>query len=165
MQDLATRRSHARNCLLDVARALLNLDLPSDSILIVTSGRYEFRNKGIDLLIDALGNINRRNSVQKTIVAFIMVPANQLGPANGLKDRIEKPDFNNPNTDHFITHSLFESEHDPILRSIRENNMHNSPADKVKIIFVPSYLNGADGIFNMKYYDLLTGFDLSAFPS
>ena len=164
-QDLATRRGHARKCLLDVARVLMNQDIPSDSMLIVNSGRYEFRNKGIDLLIDALGNINRGNLVQKTIVAFIMIPANQLGPANGLKDRLGKPDFNNPNTDHFITHSLFEPEYDPILRSIRENNMHNSSSDKVKIIFVPSYLNGADGIFNMKYYDLLAGFDLSVFPS
>jgi glycogen phosphorylase/synthase len=163
--DLATRRSLARNRLLDVARALLNQDIPADSMLIVNSGRYEFRNKGIDLLIDALGSINRLNEIQKTIVAFFMIPANQLGPANGLKGRIGKPDFNNPHTDYFITHSLFESEHDPILRSIRENNMHNSPADKVKIIFVPAYLNGADGIFNMNYYDLLTGFDLSAFPS
>ena len=30
---------------------------------------------------------------------------------------------------------------------------------------MPSYLNGDDGIFNMTYYDLLTGFDLSIFPS
>ena len=164
-QDLVTRRSIARKCLLDVASALLNQELPADSMLIVNSGRYEFRNKGIDLLIDALGNINRSNSVQKTIVAFIMIPANQLGPANGLKGRLGKPDFGNPNTDHFLTHNLFESEYDPILNSIRQNNMHNAASDKVKIIFVPSYLNGADGIFNMNYYDLLPGFDLSAFPS
>ncbi|HEX7411773.1 MAG TPA: alpha-glucan family phosphorylase, partial [Bacteroidales bacterium] len=164
-QDLATRRSHARKCLLDVARALMNQDISSDSMLIVNSGRYEFRNKGIDLLIDALGKINRVSAVQKPIVAFIAIPANQLGPSNGLRDRLGKPDFNNPNTDHFVTHSLFEAEHDPILRSIRENNMHNSTSDKVKIIFIPAYLNGADGIFNMNYYDLLTGFDLSAFPS
>jgi glycogen phosphorylase/synthase len=164
-QDLATRRSLARKCLLDVASALLNQDLPADSMLIVNSGRYEFRNKGIDLLIDALGNINRSVSVQKPIIAFFMIPANQLGPANGLKNRLENPDFNSPNTDHFLTHNLFESENDPILRSIRDNDLHNSVSDKVKVIFVPSYLNGADGIFNMKYYDLLTGFDLSAFPS
>ena len=164
-QDLATRRGNARKCLLDVARVLMNQDIPSDSMLILNSGRYEFRNKGIDLLIDALGNINRGSTVQKTIVAFIMIPANQLGSSNGLKDRLGKPDFNNPNKDLFITHSLFEPEQDLILRSIRENNMHNSSSDKVKIIFVPSYLNGTDGIFNMKYYDLLAGFDLSVFPS
>ena len=33
------------------------------------------------------------------------------------------------------------------------------------MIFVPSYLNGNDGIFNMSYYDLLIGFDLTLYPS
>jgi phosphorylase/glycogen(starch) synthase len=35
----------------------------------------------------------------------------------------------------------------------------------VKLIFVPSYLNGNDGIFNLSYYNLLTGLDLTVFPS
>jgi glycosyltransferase involved in cell wall biosynthesis len=35
----------------------------------------------------------------------------------------------------------------------------------VKIIFVPSYLNGNDGIFNLAYYDLLIGLDMTVFPS
>ena len=33
------------------------------------------------------------------------------------------------------------------------------------MIFAPSYLNGNDGIFNLAYYDLLIGFDLTVFPS
>jgi glycosyltransferase involved in cell wall biosynthesis len=35
----------------------------------------------------------------------------------------------------------------------------------VKVIFVPSYLNGDDGIFNLPYYDLLIGLDVTVFPS
>jgi phosphorylase/glycogen(starch) synthase len=151
LEELGKRRQLARAKLLEVAQALLNQELPDDSLLIVNSGRYEFRNKGIDLLIDALGDINRSKKTQRTIIAFLTIPANQLGPANGLKDRLGKPDFSNPNTDHFITHSLFESEYDPILRNIKNNVFHNSKTDKVKIIFVPSYLNGNDGIFNMNY--------------
>ena len=46
-----------------------------------------------------------------------------------------------------------------------ENNLTNDQKSKVKIIFVPCYLNGNDGIFNMPYFDLLIGFDLSVFPS
>jgi glycogen phosphorylase/synthase len=164
-EDLKAKREYSRAKLLEVAQALLNQEIPADSLFVVNSGRYEFRNKGIDLLIDALGSINRGNKTQKTIVAFLTIPANQLGPANGLLDRMGKPDFKNPNTDHFITHSLFESEYDPILRSIKNNGMHNSQAEKVKIIFVPSYLNGNDGVFNINYYDLLPGFDLAVFPS
>ena len=32
-------------------------------------------------------------------------------------------------------------------------------------IYVPCYLNGHDGIFNMSYYDLLIGMDATVFPS
>jgi glycogen synthase len=41
-------------------------------------------------------------------------------------------------------------------------NQDDSP---VKIIFVPSYLYGNDGIFNLSYYDLLIGLDMTVFPS
>jgi len=41
----------------------------------------------------------------------------------------------------------------------------NDDLDRVKVIFVPSYLNGNDGIFNMPYYDLLIGMDFTVFPS
>lgn len=43
--------------------------------------------------------------------------------------------------------------------------MINDPDDKVKVIFVPCYLNGKDGVFNKEYYDLLLGQDLSVYPS
>ena len=43
--------------------------------------------------------------------------------------------------------------------------MWNLPDDKVKVIFVPCYLDGADGIFNMHYYDLLIGMDLTVYAS
>jgi len=35
----------------------------------------------------------------------------------------------------------------------------------VKIIFSPVYLNNEDKVYNLSYYDLLIGFDLSVFPS
>ncbi len=38
-------------------------------------------------------------------------------------------------------------------------------SEKVKVVFIPSYLNGSDGILNMPYYDLLIGLDATFFPS
>ena len=35
----------------------------------------------------------------------------------------------------------------------------------VKVIFVPCYLNGQDGILNESYYDLLIGMDITIYPS
>src|SRR5574344_2605989 len=51
------------------------------------------------------------------------------------------------------------------MRMIYGLNYTNQQSQTVKIIFVPSYLNGKDGIFNMSYYDLLVGLDLTIFPS
>ena len=48
---------------------------------------------------------------------------------------------------------------------MKRYNMWNQPEDKVKVIFVPCYLDGADGIFNMHYYDLLIGMDLTVYAS
>ena len=44
-------------------------------------------------------------------------------------------------------------------------NMSNSADSNVKVIFVPCYLDGKDGIVNMTYYDLVLGNDLSVYPS
>ena len=35
----------------------------------------------------------------------------------------------------------------------------------MKVIFVPTYLNKADGIFGKDYYELLVGMDMTVFPS
>jgi len=50
------KRDIAREKLFEVAEGLFNQELSRDSILIITSGRYEFHNKGIDLLLIPWGN-------------------------------------------------------------------------------------------------------------
>ncbi|NQV02122.1 MAG: glycogen/starch synthase, partial [Bacteroidia bacterium] len=159
------KRDIARLKLFEVAEGLLNQAMSKDSILLITSGRYEFHNKGIDLYINALGKLNTHEKLGAPIIAFITVPAYQSGPRQDLLARIGQHDFDHPLQEEYITHGLHEPENDLILQSIRANNLLNRPADKVKIIFVPAYLNGHDGIFNLDYYDLLIGFDGSLFPS
>ena len=39
------------------------------------------------------------------------------------------------------------------------------PTSPVQVMFVPSYLNGVDGIFDKDYYELLCGMDVTVFPS
>ncbi len=159
------KRDISRGKLFEVAEGLLNQELSRDSILIITSGRYEFHNKGIDLFIDAMGKLNTHEKLGEPIVAFITVPAYQSGPRQDLLARIEKPDFTHPLQEEYLTHGLHEPENDRVLQNIREVNLLNRLEDRVKIIFVPAYLNGDDGVFNLDYYDLLIGFDGSIFPS
>lgn len=159
------KREIARQKLLEVAGGLMNQVMPKDSILIINSGRYEFRNKGIDLFIDALGKLNKHQNLKGNFIAFIAIPAYQSGARKEVYERIEKKDFSHAIQDDFLTHGLHEPENDAILNRIKQNNLHNSPDDKVKVVYIPAYLNGNDGIFNLSYYDLLIGFDGSIFPS
>ena len=52
-----------------------------------------------------------------------------------------------------------------VLNQMNWLDMHNREHEHVKVIFVPCYLDGKDGIFNMHYYDLLIGNDLCVYPS
>lgn len=164
-EELKLKREAGRKRLIAVAETILNQQLPTDSLLLVTSGRYEFRNKGIDLFIKSLGNLNKEEKLKKPVVAFIMIPAHHYGPVSGLAERIGNPDYTSPSTGKYLTHGLFDHSDDIILRSIKECGLNNSETDKVKIFFVPSYLIGDDGIINIDYYDLLPAFDISVFPS
>ncbi|MCX6243188.1 MAG: alpha-glucan family phosphorylase [Bacteroidetes bacterium] len=163
--DFFEKRSQARKKLFEVAEGLLNQPIAKDSILIINSGRYEFRNKGIDLFIDVMGRLNKKANLQRDIIAYITIPAYQFGPRPELLERMAKRDFSAPVTGEFLTHVLNEPENDAILRKIHSNDLTNAAGDRVKVIFVPAYLNGSDGIFNLAYYDLLIGFDGSMFPS
>lgn len=157
-------RKAARDRLLSVARALLGYDLPEDTLLVSTSGRYEYRNKGIDLFLSALGAIDRKADTLRPCVAFILVPAYHRGPRQDLISAM-----NNGTSitegDRYLTHGLHYVSDDPVINQLGREDIHNTQQEKVKVIFVPSYLNGNDGIFNMSYYDLLIGFDLTLYPS
>ena len=163
--DYEIKKAAAREKIIEVAEALTKDDISDDALLVINSGRYEFKNKGIDLFIDALGKINRENTSVKDIIALITVPAGHSGPLKELADRINGIKDGPDPAGVYLTHNLFDPNTDPIMNRIKENNLLNRPEDKVKVIFAPCYLNGDDGIFNLHYYDLLIGFDVSVFPS
>ncbi len=164
LEDYQKRRHAARTKMLEVASALSGEDLKEDTLLIATSGRYEFRNKGIDLLIDSLGELNRQKKCEKQVVAFFLIPANHYGARKDLLDRIGGSGKGEME-EKYLTHNLHYAEHDIILNRFRENGLHNMTGSVVKVVFVPSYLNGHDGIFDLPYYDVLIGLDMTVFPS
>lgn len=163
-EDFAAKRKNSRARLLEVASGLLNQKMPENSLLLINSGRYEFKNKGIDVFIDALGRLNKKE-LKTPVVAFIMVPANQTGVRPEVVARIKTPDFKKPLSNEYATHKLVENGSDPIINQLHKAGLGNSPSDKVKVVFIPAYLNGDDGALNLGYYDALIGMDLSVFPS
>ena len=163
--EFAIKRKNARKKILSVAGAVLNQTIPDDSILIVNSGRYEFKNKGIDLFIDSLGQLQKNYKSKKNVIAFITVPAGNTGALPEVLERLSFDNFENKSSDCYLTHALHDATNDPVLKRIKANSLRNLPNDKVKIIFVPAYINQNDRIFRMSYFDILIGFDLSVFPS
>ena len=163
-----SKRAAARQRMLQVAGALTGTRFPEDTMIIATSGRLEMRNKGIDIYLDALSSLRdaleRVTSLQRRVVAFVLVPSWMKSPRADLIENLHsrKPHrLFNP----VITHNLFNPDSDPIYNRINALSIHNEKQDMVTVIDVPSYLNGDDGIFNMPYYDLLAGLDAAVFPS
>jgi len=158
------KRKAAREKILSVAEAVTGIEMPDDSLLVINSGRYEFRNKGIDLFIDALAELNKNKKLKRKLIAFITVPANHAGPRQGVISRLEEKSYGKVGN-RWLSHYLFDEDMDPSLTRIKEKGLNNTAEDMVSVIFVPAYLDGRDGIFNLPYYDTLIGFDLSVFPS
>lgn len=165
-EEYDKKRKAARKKMLDVAERLLGYELKKNTLLVATSGRYEYRNKGIDVFIDSLSRLQKVKQTKKDVVAFIMVPAWAKEPRADLQAQLKskKSDIQ-PLHEPYITHWLHNMAEDNVLNQIKYLDLLNKKEDKVKVIFVPSYLNGDDGVFDMKYYDLLIGLDLTVFPS
>lgn len=164
-KEFDAKRKNARERLKLVAETLFGYELKKETIFITTAGRYEYKNKGIDVFIEALKNLSFKPDLKKEVVAFIMVPAHIKGARADLAEKLQNPDAEMDYWNKHTTHELYNYQNDSIISALQWFHFQNMPDDKVKIIFVPSYLNGADGIFNMSYWDLLIGMDLSVFPS
>lgn len=152
----------ARQLLAKVASALTGNQYDDDTLYVAISGRYEFKNKGIDVFIDALGKLRQTKHDHK-IVGFILVPNNNYGPRQELINALNGG--MKPVSDHILTHELDRNAYDPILDKCNQLQLLNNEGSDINIISVPVYLKGNDGIFDMSYYELLSGFDLTAFPS
>ena len=162
------KRKEARKVMLNVASKLLGQEFADDTIIVSTGGRYEFRNKGIDILLESLNRLAHEPSLNRDVLAFINVPAWVKGPREDLRARLDNCQLsivNCPLENPVITHELYNMDDDKALSMMRAIGLNNAPESRVKVIFVPCYLNGDDGIFNLPYYDLLPGDDLAVYPS
>lgn len=160
------KRKEARQSLINAAEKLLGCSIDPNALLVSTSGRYEYRNKGIDVFIEAMNGVRTSGRLQREVVAFIMVPAWVRAARADLKEVIEKDiETNAPLQMPFITHWLHNMEEDKVLNYINHAGFTNSASEKLKIIFVPCYQDGKDGIFNKDYYDMLIGMDATVYPS
>lgn len=164
--DFTIHRSKARKRIFDVANALTGVDYPDDTLIVSTSGRYEFRNKGIDLFLESMIRMLYHSRPARQILALVQVPGWVACHRQDLADRLAVGgSYDTPLSDPVITHWLHNAGEDRVLTRLHDAGIQNRAGDRIHIIFVPCYLDGQDGIFQTSYYDLLIGEDIAAYPS
>ena len=164
--SLAAKRRKARRLLGAVASKLYGTPIDERAYFVSLGGRYEYRNKGIDLFIESLYRFAQQYQGEREIVACLLVPAWEAGPRAELQYLLSHPEepAQQPLQHPELTHWLYNTDHDRAVAHIRHRGLDRAEG-KVKLLFVPCYLNGIDGIFDLSYYDLLVGMDLTIYPS
>ncbi|MFR9627556.1 MAG: alpha-glucan family phosphorylase [Rikenellaceae bacterium] len=164
-EEFTKRREAARAKMIKVAETLFDKRYLKEPLIIGTSGRYEYKNKGIDLFLEALKSLAADPNLDREILVYLTVPAGDRGAR---KDLIAKMEGKNLPLDgsinSHITHYINDPQWDPIMNSLAGSNLE-SPASKIKVVFVPAYLNASTGIFECEYYELLTGMDATVYAS
>lgn len=155
-------RKEGRARLLRIAEALTGRTYPESTFIIATSGRHEYRNKGLDLFLDSVAEIGRRMPAGREAVAFVLVPGWVNRPSETLLESLAGGA--SPVVPDYLTHRLNNEECDEVCVRIRQLEDAGALCD-TRVIYVPCYLDGGDGVVNISYYDLLPAFDLTLFPS
>lgn len=186
-----------------------------NTLIYFLCGRYEFHDKGVDIFIRALSNLNERlkkDGSKKTIVAFFWIPGNikAIRPElleskifyEDIKDdisdsigdikeniiyslvsgkKIDEKSILDPELLYdakkktlrlkrkgkpgLSTHFLYDEDKDLILNYFKKYNLLNKKDDRVKVVFYPIYLTGADHLLDTTYYESMQGSHLGVFPS
>lgn len=151
-------RKAGRERIISIAEKLKNRKFDKESLIIATSGRNEYRNKGLDLYLDSLAELERLG-VKGDVIALVLVPAWVSHPID-----IDSKDLKDVTPD-FITHILHNMDYDLVVKRIDSLEKEHKIGQNVNVIYIPCYLNGNDGIVNISYYDILPAIDITVFPS
>ena len=158
-------RKESRQVFSRLVECLTGQKPSEDALFVGTAGRCEYKNKGIDVFLDTLARLRSRQ-VEREVVAFIMVPGWVQEPRADVRGRLESnASFTSGCSDPVFTHAVHNYFEDVILNRIHQLGFQNQPQDKVKVVYIPCYLNGDDGLLNRNYYSLLAGLDLTVYPS
>lgn len=157
--------SETRMKLRQIASSMLGKLFSENTLLWITSGRYEFHNKGFDVLLKSLALLEKRLPKDAPpIIVFFLVAANWRTKEDSLlnKDPSTMPDQREAFG--LATHRVYNPQYDSIIRACNELGLRD-PSRKIHVIYSDAYLNGNDGVFDVIYEQVLASCDLSIFPS
>ncbi len=160
------KRRKARKELMHIANCLTGISFDDDTIIVSTSGRYEFRNKGIDVFLDSVNRLRYDNRLKKRVLAFVEVPGWVAGPRKELQERLATGlVYDTPMSYPQLTHDLHNLNEDRVMNTCACLGLWNTKNENITVIFLPCYLTGNDGILNLSYYDTLPASDLCVYAS
>ncbi|MFQ6050848.1 MAG: glycosyltransferase [Candidatus Hydrothermarchaeota archaeon] len=148
-------------------------DLENIDLIALTSGRYEFENKGFDLFISSLAKLNEELKTieeEKIVIAFFLVPAAVKGLNSDVANIIEKypseklRETYKGMTPRLSTHDYLQ-ENDPILNLCWKLGLRNEKTDTVKVIAIPDYIRRDNPPIHLDYFDFVSACDVGVFPS
>lgn len=161
--QLRKLREGGRKAIYHLTETLYGTKLGEEPFIVATSGRCEYRNKGLDVFIDALRRLHNMD-LTRDIVALILVPSWVKTPRPELQaalasDKATTLAMQMP----YVTHELNDGLGNQILAHL--HSLAENWGQNIYPIFIPDYLDGADEVLNITYYDLLPAVDLTVFAS
>jgi len=216
MEDLSDLhikyRDHIRRFVMAYFSPYYPIDV-NNTLFYFISGRFEFHNKGIDLLLDSMGKLNNRlkkSKSSRTIILIIWVPCYVRGRRPDIMDslalfedleetiseesgriagrimdffaqrkkitcssiigqeflhELKKAEISIRRKDQLPPVSPFLIDSNEITQGLERNGLTNSPDDRVKVIYYPTYLSSTDGVLGLSYYNAMMGCHVGIFPS
>ncbi|MBI2137939.1 glycogen/starch synthase [Candidatus Woesearchaeota archaeon] len=140
-------------------------DFDVDNTLIYfLAGRYEFKAKGVDVFIE-------HDSLMERLLSSIIAKRSVCDGSYLLGSRLlsevgrKLMRFKRSGSPPLSTHAISREDSDGILNALKAEGLLNSRDDRVKVVFYPTYLTGADNLLDLSYYEAMQGSHLGVFPS
>ena len=148
---------------------IFSVSFPKETQFWISSGRYEYENKGYDVLLDSLEALNvfLKEKDAAPLVFFVCPAVHSKSLADPLHKYLQN-EFDEgflTQQNYFQTHDFLEEHEDVFLKKLKSMDFINSSDSKIFVMYSPQFLNGHDGFYQLEYYDFLSYMDLSIFPS
>lgn len=165
-ETVPAKRQEVRTKLLQVASRVIGRSIDTNALLWVTSGRYEFHNKGYDVLLKSLAQLESNLAENSPpIVVFFLIAANWRRKQDSLLEGVDlAKDQGQLSALGIATHRIDNLAGDNIVNLSNELGL-KKPEHKIHIVFSDAYLQGDDGVFDIPYEQIISACDLSIFPS
>lgn len=149
----------------EIAAKVIGTNLPENTLLMITSGRYEFHNKGFDVLINSLAQLETKLTKESPpIVVFFFIAENIRTKEDSLLNGNATLLNEQKNAIGIAVNQIKNVNTDSIIKACIDNNFKQTDR-KIHIVYSDAYLNGTDGVFDIIYEQVLASCDISIFPS